>query len=256
MWTIYCHQNKINGKKYIGQTNQENLNKRWKNGAGYKPKLNQNSTKFWRAIQKYGWENFEHIILETNIDTLEKANIREQYWIKYYDTFNNDNNGYNMTPGGENHLLDDETKQKLKETLIQTYKDHPEKAIYQREKQASLSGKAVYCFEKDKIYISLSEAARDNDIDISAITRCLLRKNQITTNGLHWKYVDDNITLEDIEKTRKVVQKRVLCEETSIIYESLTDAAKAVNGDKSAISKCCRGVQKTHLGFHWRYIDE
>lgn len=45
-WTIYCHINKINNKRYIGQTDQQNLNKRWQNGNGYKPKQGNNNTKF------------------------------------------------------------------------------------------------------------------------------------------------------------------------------------------------------------------
>ena len=58
-----------------------------------------------------------------------------------------------MTPWGDNHLLDNETKEKLRKTLIQTYKDHPEKRDYQRQKQAEISGKSVYCFELNKEYI-------------------------------------------------------------------------------------------------------
>ena len=107
-WIIYCHQNKINGKRYIGQTKQ-NLRNRWRNGNGYKPNYKYNS-KFYNAILKYGWDNFEHIILEKDIETLDEANARESYWISYYDTFNNNEKGYNMTPGGDNHIYDDETK--------------------------------------------------------------------------------------------------------------------------------------------------
>lgn len=255
-WTIYCHINKINNKRYIGQTDQQNLNKRWQNGNGYKPKQRNNNTKFWNAIQKYGWNNFQHIILEDNIPSLEQANKRQQYWITYYHTFNNDKCGYNMTPGGDNHILNDEAKEKLRQKLICTYKNHPEKIIYQREKQAQISGKPVYCFEKNKTYISISQAARDNNVDISAITRCLLRKNQITTNGLHWKYADDNITLNEIQSTRKKSKKKVLCEETGIIYNSPKQAATILNLDNNAIAKCCRGTKKTYFNLHWRYISE
>ena len=255
-WTIYCHKNKINNKRYIGQTSQDNLNNRWKNGQGYKPKIGDNNTKFYNAIQKYGWNNFQHIILEDNITSLDKANQRQQYWISYYNTFNNDNKGYNMTPGGNNHLLDDETKEKLRKTLIETYKNHPEKIIAHRKKQAEILGKSVYCFETNTTYISIAEAARENKVDEASIARCLLRKNQITTNGLHWKFANDEITLNEIENSRKKSKKKVLCEETGIIYNSPIDAAKQLNYDNSAISKCCRGVKKTYHNYHWRYINE
>ena len=254
-WTIYCHVNKINGKRYIGQTNQE-LSLRWRNGEGYRPKQGNNETKFWKAIKKYGWDNFQHIILEENIISLEKANEREKYWISLYQTFNNDKKGYNMTPGGDSHILDDKSKEKLKQTLINTYKQHPEKIIYQQEKQAEINGKPVYCFELNKTYISISQAARENNIDLAAISRCLLRKNQVTTNGLHWKYSDDNITLKEIENSRKKSKKRVLCVETGIIYNSPKEAGDLLKLDNNAIAKCCRGVKKTYSNLHWRYIDE
>lgn len=99
---IYAHICKINNNIYVGQTKfQDNLNRRFhKNGSGYKPSKSKNS-KFWNAIQKYGWDNFEHIVLEKDIPTLELANEREQYWIEYYDSFYH---GYNSTKGGDGVL--------------------------------------------------------------------------------------------------------------------------------------------------------
>ena len=35
-YTIYCHENRINGKIYIGQTKAEDLTRRWTGGNGYK----------------------------------------------------------------------------------------------------------------------------------------------------------------------------------------------------------------------------
>ena len=56
-YAVYVHINKINDKRYVGQTN--NIERRWRsNGIDYK-----NSLYFYNAIQKYGWNNFKHIIL-------------------------------------------------------------------------------------------------------------------------------------------------------------------------------------------------
>ena len=74
-YIIYLHRNKINNKVYIGQT-KNNPTRRWENGKGYK------NTYFGNAIEKYGWDNFEHQILEENIETVEEANQRETYYIE------------------------------------------------------------------------------------------------------------------------------------------------------------------------------
>jgi hypothetical protein len=38
-------------------------------------------------------------------------------------------------------------------------------------------------------------------------------------------------------------------------YESMTQAAKAVNGKQTSISDVCKGKQKAHKGFIWRFSE-
>lgn len=91
-YTVYMHKNKINGKVYIGITKQK-VNSRWRNGKGYK------NCKFRNAIDKYGWENFEHIILFKNL-TKEIACEKEIELIFQYKS-NQRNYGYNISIGGD-----------------------------------------------------------------------------------------------------------------------------------------------------------
>ena len=93
MYYIYAHINKKNKKAYVGQTRQK-LNQRWRNGDGYK-----REPKFYNAIKKYGWDNFEHKILMT-CETQEEANLLEEFFIKEYNSYQN---GYNLTEGGYNN---------------------------------------------------------------------------------------------------------------------------------------------------------
>ena len=90
---IYKHTNKINGKVYIGQTCKE-PEKRWNNGKGYK------GTDFAEDIQKFGWDNFDHEILYSNIPTKQEANTLEIKTIAKYNSANPER-GYNKTPGGD-----------------------------------------------------------------------------------------------------------------------------------------------------------
>ena len=64
-YCVYKHTSPSN-KVYIGITSQE-PERRWQNGYGY-----ATQQLFWRAIQKYGWDNFKHeIIAEKLLHTLE-----------------------------------------------------------------------------------------------------------------------------------------------------------------------------------------
>lgn len=111
MYTVYQHKNKINGKVYIGITMQE-PEKRWGvNGCNYK-----SSPHFYSAIQKHGWDNFEHNILFTNL-TKEEACLKEQELIKQFNSMDR-NFGYNSTSGGEACVVNEETRQKISQALM------------------------------------------------------------------------------------------------------------------------------------------
>lgn len=92
IWTLYIHENKINNKKYVGITSV-NPNKRWANGNGY-----SDGQYISKAIKKYGWENFNHIILYNQL-TCSEACFLEKLYIKQLNT-KFDQNGYNISDGG------------------------------------------------------------------------------------------------------------------------------------------------------------
>lgn len=93
-YKIYVYTNKINNKKYVGQTCVTLYERAEKNGIGYK-----NCSRFWNAIQKYGWENFEPEILYDNL-TKEEADTLEIQTIASLHT-QNDKYGYNIRGGGQ-----------------------------------------------------------------------------------------------------------------------------------------------------------
>lgn len=97
-YCVYMHKNKINGKIYIGITNDPK--RRWKNGGiEYKPHDGRITERpFWNAICKYGFDNFEHIIIENNL-TKEEAFEKEKYYISKYKSRER-NIGYNIACGG------------------------------------------------------------------------------------------------------------------------------------------------------------
>lgn len=93
---IYLIKNEINGKVYIGKTSKYDEKDRFKEHVKLSSKK---TTYFYRALQKYGQENFSITVLEET--TKEKINEREIFWINFYRKQNGLKNVYNETFGGD-----------------------------------------------------------------------------------------------------------------------------------------------------------
>lgn len=114
---IYCYENKINGKKYIGQS--INLKKRISDHErNFKKDVFENTNAgenkpLWYAIKKYGRENFEIYILE-QVEP-KCLDDKEEYYISFFNSLVNEN-GYNILKRGFSRfgiLHSQETKLKL-----------------------------------------------------------------------------------------------------------------------------------------------
>ena len=99
---IYCIRNKINNKKYIGQTSEKRgYNHRISKHKGQLINNKHYSKNLQEDFNKYGMDNFEFFILDeftfTNKELLKKVLIdMEKFYIDLWDTMN-DNKGYNST---------------------------------------------------------------------------------------------------------------------------------------------------------------
>lgn len=201
MYTIYMHKNKENGKVYIGQTIQKPED-RWKNGAGY-----NTCTYFYQAIQKYGWNNFEHIILEQGEWNQELANEKEQQYILLYDATNPEK-GYNITKGGSNSISPNAEPAALDwmknhpefglaraADMLKWQKEHPEEALKYRlinqKKATEARKKKVKCIETNIIYESATEAARQIPGTNQSKICMVCRGQRKTCGGYHWEYVNE-----------------------------------------------------------------
>lgn len=93
---IYKIENLVNGKCYIGQS--IDVKRRWRShrSCAFNPVNKNYDCPLYRAIRKYGLNNFSFEVLEEcDRDSLNK---RETCWIK---AFNSMNNGYNLDEGGD-----------------------------------------------------------------------------------------------------------------------------------------------------------
>lgn len=95
-FTIYCHTNCVNGKRYVGQT-VYSMEKRWGDHVANAKGIKIGSPVFTRAIRKHGADAFDHMVLEV-VSTQEEADLAETRWIEQLVC--RVPSGYNLKSGG------------------------------------------------------------------------------------------------------------------------------------------------------------
>lgn len=190
---IYVIRNKINNLVYVGQTT--NFERRKKGHIKrFSTKDYKEYSKLYKAIEKYGLENFEfEFIEECNEEELLK---REKQWIKHFNSFKN---GYNSTIGGKTAIhywkgksRDIETRQKISKSLTGSrLAEETKRKIGLANSKAMIGNKngnkKVVCVELNKVFNSLIEAAQFINRHPSGITK-VLKGEKKTCGGYTWKY--------------------------------------------------------------------
>ena len=156
---IYCFENIINGKLYIGQA--QNIKKRIQYHLRSKDSLY-----FHNALRKYGYINFNIYILE--FAEIDKLSDLEIYYIKKYNSFEN---GYNLTEGGEGmrgrHITEEQKKnigeKNSKETWAYNYKLNYYLNSESREGLVELIKEKGYDINPQNIYDAIQNKSYSKD---------------------------------------------------------------------------------------------
>ena len=90
---IYIITNNVNNKVYVGKT-EDSIQKRFQEHCADSKKERCKNRPLYRAMNKYGCENFTIALLEET----DQPEIREEYWIEQKNSYHN---GYNATRGGD-----------------------------------------------------------------------------------------------------------------------------------------------------------
>ncbi len=220
-YCVYKHTSPSN-KVYIGITCQK-PEKRWgSNGVGYKY-----HTYFWNAIQKYGFDNFEHEILYNSL-TKEEAEQKEVELIAHFKS-NDVNYGYNRSIGGESGSKGYKYTEEQKKYLSENRKGEKNGMYGKRHTEEAI--------EKERVAHLRENLSEDTIYKMSIAKKGKKRDRRA------------------VEKQIETISNKVICIETSIIYNGTKEAGRLNNIDPSCISKVCRGERKTAGGYHWQYGD-
>lgn len=185
-YCVYKHTSP-SGKVYIGIT-QQRPEDRWQGGRGYR-----RNEYFFRAILKYGWDNFTHEILAAGLDKATACKIEVE--LIRAGRYNDKRHGYNITNGGEMFTHSPESIRLMSERRKgKGLKTIP--AEVREKMRANHAGgadpKRVICLSTGKIYDSINDAARDTGVDKSPISRCCRKvPHYNTAGGLRWAYYNE-----------------------------------------------------------------
>ncbi len=143
---IYCIENLIDGKKYVGQS--QNLKRRMK--ATHKENIY-----LFRAIQKYGRDNFKTYVVEyCDIDDLDE---REIYYIKEFHSHYTEG-GYNISWGGDAPMRGRKHTEETKKMYSETRKER----IYPKGKDSPSFGRHHTEESKEKMRKNRPDTSGEN----------------------------------------------------------------------------------------------
>lgn len=211
---IYCIENIINNKKYIGQS--IHIHRRW---SEHKYELNNNiheNDYLQKSWNKYGFDNFKFYIVEL-CDECE-LDDKECYYISLYNTMD-DMFGYNLQSGGNaNRIISAETRAKLRQ------------AAKRRTAHHDVSGENNPMFGK-----SLSDETKEK----IRLRRIGTKASEETKNKLS--------NMRQGANNPRCVS--IYCPELDEIFWGAKEAELKYGVNRNKISECINGKRK-HAGIH------
>ena len=259
-YCVYIHTNKINGKMYVGQTIHGNRpQKRWDNGNGY-----IHCPYFFKAIAKYGWDNFEHEIIANNL-TADEADNFERLLIAKIDTMNPDR-GYNLEPGGiKNKTLSESTKKKISESHMGD--KNPMYGVRLIGEKNGMYGKHLSDETKNKISEAISGAKNGNygkklsDEHKQKISQSRIGKYAGKNSPMYGKHLSED-TKQKIGDAHRGVNaynaKAVVQMDDDYnviqIWGCIADAYRSLNICRQSIPEVLNGEQQHAGGYRWAYL--
>lgn len=226
-YCVYKHTSP-SGKSYIGLTCQ-GMERRARKGEGYKE-----CSAFYNAIQKYGWNNFSHEVLEDHL-SFEEACEKERRYIAEYQSLTSQN-GYNLESGGRvNTSVSEETRKKIAQTLTgrkgKPLSETQRRAISEARKGKKMPPRSVETRKR------LSAALKGR-----------------TFSEEHCRHISES-KKGVFAGAKNPRARKVRCIETGTVFPTIKEAGLFIGGSPKNIVSACHGRLKTSGGYHWEYAD-
>lgn len=219
---IYKITNLVNNKCYIGKTVYGDINKRFKQHKSYSDAGGGKPESLHQAIRDFGIENFKIEVIDT-IKPPKFLEEEEKRYIALYHSYYKDpeNNGYNMSKGGEGtHYSDNDFNEHLAEQIL---------TLYEKERNQK-------------------EVARQLQIDVTTVHSYLLLNNIETDDA-------KTIAIRNTGKRVAIINKK---DEIVAIYPSLGEAARHfIDGESAShVSEVCYGKRSNIKGYTAKFTDK
>lgn len=274
---IYCIENLVNGKKYIGQS--VDITKRWYEHRRTLKLKQHDNIYLQRAWDKYEEDNFQFYII--TICEVERLDELEIYFINLFNTTNNEY-GYNMTLGGDGtfgykhteetkrYISEIQTGRKLSEEHINSIKNAWKNKIesgYRPKTEHLLEyninqGKKIDCYDANSgvflcTFSGIQTASRKLNLEATNICKVLLGHHKRCKNYYFTYYNNEKMCSEDvILKSGKNPIYEI--DENGInikLYPDATMCGKELGLDRSSIVAVCRGRQFSTKGHRFKYAN-
>ena len=218
MGIIYCYTNKINGKKYIGQTINPQLRYNAHKSNYKNPNHIEYNSLIHKAFRKYGFNNFTYEVLVKDIDDINILNELEIYYIKKLNC--QTPNGYNVEAGGKNCAKPKTLEHRKKEIWGQAKLTEEEVIELRKAYRDKKSPTEIYNKKyKDRLHYN-------SFLNIWIGKRYSLIMPEVFQNGRHTK-----LTAETVKQIRKDREK------TNLSYDKLAEKYGVSKGTVADIIK-------------------
>ena len=228
-WSVYKHTTP-SGKIYIGITHKK-PEYRWNSGRGYKT-----NTHFYKAIQKYGWDEIIHEIIATGLTEPEALKLEHDLIIslKAYDK----QYGYNKALGG--HIQSEASRKQIGET--------------RKARGYTSPTKGKHLSEETRKKISEANKGNKKGRKLSAEHVEAIRLSKLGKNNPNYgKPLPEAKKKNLIDLNSKPIV--MVSEKGTKVFSSAAEAERVTGICSSNINRVCNGIRLTAGGYVWKFYN-